>query len=171
MKKEPEKKPAPAPFPAAGHDHQACVDGALARAAEVCALRDLPLTENRRAVLRLLLESHRPLGAYELVKRFDWGGRRPAPAQIYRALRFLESLGLAHRIVSRNAYLACYAAPGECAQAFLVCERCGAVAECGGRALEKAARSLARAARFEFRASAVEISGRCPDCAPAACTP
>ena len=168
MKKEPEKKPPPAPFPAAGHDHQACVDGALARAAAVCAGRDLPLTENRRAVLRLLLESHRPLGAYELVKRFDWGGRRPAPAQIYRALRFLESLGLAHRIASRNAYLACYAADGGRAQAFLVCDRCGVAAECAGDALEAAARALASAARFEFRAGTLEISGRCPDCSPAA---
>ena len=165
MRNEPAQRPAPAPFPAAGHDHRACADEALARADEACGAQ---LTDNRRAVLRLLLQSHRPLGAYELVKRFDWGGRRPAPAQIYRALRFLESLGLAHRIASRNAYLACYAAPGECAQAFLVCERCGAVAECAGGALEQAARALARAARFEFRASAVEISGRCPDCAAAA---
>lgn len=168
MRNEPEPRPAPPAFPAPGHDHRACAEGALARADELCGRRGLQLTDNRRAVLRLLLESHRPLGAYELVKRFDWGGRRPAPAQIYRALRFLESLGLAHRLASRNAYLACYAAPGECAQTFLVCERCGAVAECAGDALEAAARGLARAARFEFRASAVEICGRCPDCAAAA---
>lgn len=168
MKSAPEPKPGSSPFPVAGHDHQACVDSALARAADVCEHRGLPLTENRRAVLRLLLESHRPLGAYELVKRFDWGGRRPAPAQIYRALRFLESLGLAHRIASRNAYLACYTAGDGCAQAFLVCDRCGAAAECVGDALEAAARGLAQAARFEFRAGTLEISGRCPDCAPAA---
>ena len=168
MSNESEQRPAAAPFPASGHDHRACADGALARAADVCERRGAQLTENRRAVLRLLLDSHHPLGAYELVERFDWGGRRPAPAQIYRALRFLESLGLAHRIASRNAYLACYAADGGCARAFLVCERCGVVAECAGEALEQAARGLARDARFEFRASAVEIAGRCPDCAPAA---
>lgn len=168
MRHEPEPEPASSPFPAAGHDHRACADGALARAAQACARRGLQLTENRRAVLRLLLESHRPLGAYELVERFDWGGRRPAPAQIYRALRFLESLGLAHRIASRNAYLACYAADDECTQAFLVCDRCGAAAECAGDALAAAVRKLARDARFEFRASTLEIAGRCPDCAAVA---
>ena len=161
----------PSPFPARGHDHDACIAEGLARAEEACRAGRERLTENRRAVLELLLSGHRPLGAYEIVERFDWKGRRPAPAQIYRALSFLEALGLVHRIASRNAYVACRgvcSGPGEGhGTVFLVCEQCGTAAELGGAGLGRAVRDLAGASGFELHAHVLEATGRCPDCARA----
>ena len=157
----------PPPFPPRRHDHAACIAAGLARAEEACRIGRERLTENRRAVLELLLAGHRPLGAYEIVERFDWRGRRPAPAQIYRALSFLESLGLVHRIASRNAYVACSRPGEEHGTAFLVCERCEAVAEVDGAGLGRVVHDLAGASGFELRTHVLEAVGRCSECVPA----
>ena len=153
------------PFPARAHDHDACIAEGIARAEAVCRERHERFTENRRAVLELLLAEHQPVGAYDILERFDWKGRRPAPAQIYRALSFLETLGLVHRIASRNAYVAC---SGETYEGhgtvFLVCGQCGAVAEPNGAGIGKAVRDLADASAFEVHAHLLEATGLCPDC-------
>lgn len=147
------------------HDHAACASRAIRQAELACRERNERLTENRRAVLELLLAEHRPFGAYEIVERFDWRERRPAPAQIYRALAFLESLGLAHRIVSRNAYVAC-SRPGERHDAvFLVCDRCAQVAECDGSGPRSEVGSLAERSGFRLGGQVLEATGLCPECA------
>ena len=115
-------------------------------------------------MLDLLLAEHRPVGAYEIVERFDWKGRRPAPTQIYRALAFLETLGLVHRIASRNAYVACSGPGEEHGTVFLVCEQCGMVAEPDASALGRTIQDLAGAAGFEHRTHCLEVAGRCPEC-------
>ena len=73
----------------------------------VCAQRGQRLTPIRRKVLAALLDSHRPLGAYEIIERLALEGPRPAPITAYRALEFLRENGLVHRIESRNAFVAC----------------------------------------------------------------
>src|SRR5262249_21009161 len=94
-------------FPAPNHDHRRCVADALTRAEEACGARGVRLTPLRRRVLQTLAESHSPLGAYEIVERLK-KTRGSAPAMsVYRALEFLLAEGLAHRIESKNAFLAC----------------------------------------------------------------
>ena len=153
------------PFPSRRHDHATCISEGLARAEAVCRERNERFTENRRAVLELLLAEHQPIGAYEILERFDWKGRRPAPAQIYRALSFLEALGLAHRIASRNAYVACSGARDEGhGSVFLVCGGCGTVAEPNGAGVGQVVRHLADASGFEVAAHFLEVTGLCPGC-------
>ena len=152
------------PFPAPRHDHAACIAEGLARAEEACRAGRGRLTENRRAVLELLLADHRPLGAYEIVERFDWKGRRPAPAQIYRALSFLEALGVVHRIASRNAYVACSRRGEGHGTVFLLCGQCETVAEADGAGLGKAVHDLAGASGFELQGHVLEATGRCSEC-------
>ena len=134
-------------FPKPRHDHDACIADGLARAEAVCRDRGERLTANRRQVLEILLAEHRPAGAYDILERFDWTGRRPAPVQIYRALAFLESMGLAHRIASRNAYVACSGHGEGHGTVFLVCERCGTVAEPSVAGLHRTLRELAGESR------------------------
>src|SRR5258708_16327138 len=99
--------PMNAGFPSLDHDHKRCVADALARADEACNVRGTRLTPLRRRVLQALAESHSPLGAYEIVERLK-KTREPVPAMsVYRALDFLLAEGLAHRIESQNAFLAC----------------------------------------------------------------
>ena len=96
----------PAIFPAPDHDHARCTSAAIAHAEAQCAERAQRLTPMRRQVLEVLLTSHRPLGAYEIIDRLQQK-IRPAPITIYRALEFLSDNGLVHRIESRNAFVAC----------------------------------------------------------------
>src|SRR5258705_11124854 len=93
-------------FHAPDHDHDRCTADALAHAEKLCTQRSQRLTPIRRQVLEVLLESHKPLGAYEIIDRAAPGGSRPAPITIYRALDFLRANGFGHRIESRNAFVA-----------------------------------------------------------------
>ena len=93
-------------FHAPDHDHERCTADALAHAEARCAQRSQRLTPIRRQVLEVLLGSHKPLGAYEIMDRAAADGTRPAPITIYRALDFLRDNGLVHRIESRNAFVA-----------------------------------------------------------------
>ena len=56
-------------FHAPDHDHDRCTADALAHAEALCAERAQRLTPIRRQVLEVLLESHKPLGAYEIIDR------------------------------------------------------------------------------------------------------
>jgi Fe2+ or Zn2+ uptake regulation protein len=94
-------------FPTPGHDHGRCTADALRHAESQCDRCGKKLTPTRRQVLEVLLQSHKPLGAYEIIDRTARDGARHAPITIYRALDFLIENGLVHRIESRNAYIGC----------------------------------------------------------------
>lgn len=137
----------------------------MAMAEAICGDRGQRLTTIRRKVLAALLDSHRPLGAYEIIERLASRGPRPAPITAYRALEFLRENGLVHRIESRNAFIACVHnhAAGELV-AFLICERCGAVGEASSKEVATTLAAAARSAGFTPRSPVIEISGVCSHC-------
>jgi Fur family zinc uptake transcriptional regulator len=152
-------------FPSPGHDHDRCASDAIAHAEAICARRAERLTPMRRAVLEALLQSHIPLGAYELIDRLAKQGGRPAPITVYRALDFLREQGLVHRIESRNAFIACVHnhASGD-PVVFLICEKCGAVGEAASAAVADTIKSASRTAGFTPKSQVIEISGVCAHC-------
>jgi Fur family zinc uptake transcriptional regulator len=118
----------------------------------------------RRQVLETLLASHRPLGAYDIIERLG-GKDRPAAVTVYRALEFLRDNGLAHRIESRNAFIACVRRHHSSdAIAFLICEHCGAVGEAAGGAVADSLKASCRAAGFTPTSPVIEIAGICSHC-------
>jgi Fur family zinc uptake transcriptional regulator len=152
-------------FHAPDHDHDRCSADALKHAEALCAQRAQRLTPIRRQVLELLLESHKPLGAYEIMDRAAAKGGRPAPITIYRALDFLRDNGLVHRIESRNAFVACVNNHGtDDMVVFLICEHCGAVGEAPSQAVAEQLRVAAGAAGFAPKAPVIEIGGVCAHC-------
>jgi Fur family zinc uptake transcriptional regulator len=151
-------------FPAPDHDHGRCASTAMAHAEARCAARAQRLTSMRRQVLEVLLTSHKPLGAYEIIERLT-EGTRPAPITVYRALDFLRDNGLVHRIASRNAFVACvHDHDDDDLVVFLICERCGAVGEAPGGAVADALRASSRAAGFSPKSPLIEIAGICSHC-------
>jgi Fur family transcriptional regulator, zinc uptake regulator len=151
-------------FHAPDHDHGRCTADALAHAEVICAKRAQRLTPIRRQVLTALLESHKPLGAYEIIERAG-KGPRPAPITVYRALNFLREQGLVHRIESRNAFVACVNNhASEDLVVFLICDRCGEVGEAPSAAIAENLKAAARAAGFTPKAPVIEISGICAHC-------
>jgi Fur family transcriptional regulator, zinc uptake regulator len=151
------------------HDHGQCVAGAMSRVEECCARKGLRMTPLRRNVMKALAESHVPLGAYEIVQKLSAAGDPVPPMSVYRVLDFLVAESLAHRIESRNAYLAC-AHPHDDTDVvvFLICERCGLTREVASHAIGRDLAWAARAAGFEPRQRVLEVAGTCADCRDAA---
>ncbi len=155
----------PAVFPGPGHDHDRCSSEAMAIAEAKCLEQGRRLTAIRRHVLDVLLGSHQPLGAYEIMERLAPQGPRPAPITVYRALDFLRDSGLIHRIESRNAFVACVHNHATAEPVvFLICERCGAVGEAASLAVAATLSSAARAAGFTPKSPVIEIGGICSHC-------
>ena len=154
-----------AAFPAPNHDHGHCVADTLTRAQEACMERGLRLTPLRRRVLEALAESHAPLGAYDIVEKLK-KAKEPAPAMsVYRALDFLVAESLAHRIESRNAFLACtHGHESDDVVLFMLCERCGTVAEVTSNALGRDLSQVARSVNFSPEMRVLEVSGLCGNC-------
>ncbi len=154
----------PSPFPSERHDHDACINAALAQAKAICAEQGGRLTPQRRQVLELVWQEHKPVGAYELLERLREAGVKAAPPTVYRALDFLLSHGLIHRIESLNAYTGC-ATPGIPHHGqFLVCSQCQHVAELDDSAIHHQLDASARELGFVVERQTVEIRGLCPLC-------
>lgn len=147
------------------HDHQRCIDAAFARATALCDERKARLTPARQQVLRLIWQSHKPLGAYQLLELLAaQSGKRVLPPTIYRALDFLLDMGLIHRIASLNAFIGCPFPGNHHNEVFLICRECGAAAECSADSLNNAITATAQRARFQPESQSVEIVGLCPQC-------
>ena len=84
------------------------------------------LTKNQQIVFSALVSAKEPLSAYKILDlaRVKREGLK-APLTIYRALDGLLKKGLAHRIESLNAFVACSSAPHKEAAGFMICEQCG----------------------------------------------
>ena len=161
--------------PAAGMG-AAALDAALDRAAAACAARGAQMTELRRQVLRLILASPAPIGAYALLDQLRTERRGAAPPTVYRALDFLQEQGLVHRVERLNAFIGC-AGPephAHCGHGhdhphqFLICKGCGAAAEICDGSVAAAVTAAARAAGFVAHRTTVEVEGLCAACAGAA---
>ncbi len=91
------------------HDHRRCQHQLLSVARNLCETRQLRLTPRRQQVLVILLRSHQPMGAYDILAEINKAEKegQVAPPIVYRALEFLLEEGLIHRIECRNAFIGC----------------------------------------------------------------
>ena len=157
---------APAAF--VPHDHRACETRILDEAAGRLAELGGRLTPVRRRTLEILLESHRAMGAYEVLDRLAAEGFGRQPPVAYRALEFLVEHGLAHRLQRLNAFAACLHPGRDHAPAFLICRACEALAELPAAPVRAALSDLADATGFAVERVTIEAVGLCPLCAKAA---
>jgi Fur family transcriptional regulator, zinc uptake regulator len=147
------------------HDHSACMAATLAAAEDLARTRGEKLTPLRRRVLEIVLESHRPIGAYDVLATLARDHTRPAPPTVYRALEFLLSQGFIHRIDSLSAFVGCFAPEKAHRSRFFLCLRCGRAAEIEDESLNEALAAAAAKADFVAERETVELAGLCRDCA------
>lgn len=147
------------------HDHSVCIASTMAAAERVCAARGAQFTPLRRRVLEILLESHRPMGAYAVLDRLRSEGLGSQPPTVYRALDFLMEHGLAHKVRKLNAFAACCSPERRQAPQFLICTRCQAIGEIDDPRVTEAVRLVAEAAGFATEETSLELSGVCRVCA------
>ena len=146
------------------HDHAACTASAVAAAEAYCVANRLRLTPTRRRVLEILLEEHRALGAYDILRRLANEGLGTQPSVAYRALDFLLAHGFAHKIERLNAYVACAHPLENHAPAFMICRGCDSVAEACSSSYRGFLGKAARDAGFRIERIVIEAEGLCPDC-------
>lgn len=146
------------------HDHSHCRGDVLAHAEALIAEKGLRLTPVRKRTLEILLESHRALGAYDVLNRLAAEGYGNQPPVAYRALDFLVEQGLAHRIRRLNGFTACMNPGAAHAPAFLICRLCDAVAEAPAAPVRAALDEAAAALGFCIERSNIEALGLCPAC-------
>ncbi len=148
----------------ASHDHHQCIDQALSTAKRLCKQHRARLTPVRQRVLELIWQSHKPLGAYQILEQLAREGFNSAPPTVYRALEFLLEQGLAHRITSLNAFVGCCHPERHHQGYFLLCRACGSAQELQLDALGQQLQQIAAAQHFRLEAQIIELSGLCPNC-------
>jgi Fur family zinc uptake transcriptional regulator len=136
----------------------------LKRAEALCCERGVRLTDQRKAVLRLLCASDKPLSAYELLERMRGVVKNPAPPTIYRALEFLIEQGLAHKLESLHAYVGCSHPDHQHTGQFLICNECGGVAEVEDSSVARSLKAAGQAIGFRTQRPVVELLGTCAQC-------
>jgi Fur family zinc uptake transcriptional regulator len=146
--------------PVHGHSQEA----ALALAEEYCRERGEKLTPIRRKVLELLLNSGRATKAYSLLDEMRQIHPGSAPPTVYRALDFLLSAGLVHRIESINAFTVCHDLT-QCQHGILVvCQQCGSVTELHQPKLRQALVAQIEDAGYRLASDEIELKGLCAVC-------
>ena len=152
------------PLGFAQHDHSTCMSDALTTADARCAADGLRFTPVRRKVLEILLQYPRALGVYTLLDRLREDGFGSQPPVAYRALDFLVTNGLAHKIERLNAFIACAHTNHSHTPAFMICRLCDAVAEALSSETRGALRDAAGATGFRIERTVIEAEGICPSC-------
>lgn len=147
------------------HDHQACAARALDAAEARVAAGGGRLTPVRRRTLEILLESHRAMGAYDILQRLAGAGFGHQPPVAYRALEFLVRHGLAHRLQRLNAFAACLHPGHDHPAAFFICRQCDRLAEFPATQVRDALADLAGETGFAIERATIEAVGLCPACA------
>lgn len=146
------------------HNHDACVSQALADARVICQQQNARLTPIRERVLELIWQSHKPLGAYDVLAALSSDGHNAAPPTVYRALDFLQQHGLVHRIASLNAFIGCTHAGESHTGMFLICRACSNVLELTAPSVAAEVDKAAAGEGFQAENTTLEIAGLCPRC-------
>ena len=128
--------------------------------------KSVKLTKNQSLVLDALIKAGQPSGAYALLDALGQHGFK-APLQVYRALEQLIDLGLAHRLESLNAFIACSHMSCETsgATAFVICDECETVQEICDDTVSGFLTSLAKKTKMKASKSNIELHGLCNGCA------
>ncbi|MGB0749001.1 MAG: Fur family transcriptional regulator [Magnetospiraceae bacterium] len=123
------------------------------------------MAPNHQTVFAALRRAKRPMTAYQLIDAVRSAGIS-APPTVYRALERLIAQGLAHRLESLNAFVACthdHAHKG--ATVFLICEDCHGAEEFADAAIARRLTARAKESGFHPYSTTIEMRGHCRSCA------
>jgi len=125
---------------------------------------DFTLTKNQQLVFNLLKEEGVKMSAYQILDKLRGSGFS-APPTVYRALDFLISKGIVHKIESLNAFIACdHNHEGEDSVFFEICNDCGETREYSDKKIYSQIHKHTERKNFKITKTTVEIHGQCEDC-------
>ena len=140
------------------------IDSALSRAQLICKMRGTRLTPVRRRVLELILLSDQPAGAYALLAELRRGRGKLGPPTVYRALEFLVSNKLIHKVETSSAFIACGDIEHPHESQFMICDDCGATEEIRDEEIVASLHRLGEGRGFAVARQVIEARGLCPAC-------
>jgi Fur family zinc uptake transcriptional regulator len=146
------------------HDHNACISSAMIKAQQICEEKEIRFTRIRKRILELIWTSHKPVLAYDLLRKLRREKGNAEPPTVYRALDFLLENQLIHKIESLNAYVGCYFPDKKHLSQFLICSTCDQVAEIEDTDVNQVITQQAARSGFQVDQQTVEITGLCPTC-------
>jgi Fur family transcriptional regulator, ferric uptake regulator len=114
----------------------------------------------RRLVLEALFAADHPISADEIAAG---DGERIDLTSVYRALEYLEELGVAHHLHLGHGP-ARYVLTGGEEREYLVCERCGRISSFDSAELDGVRAEVRKASGYEARFSHFPIVGLCGSC-------
>ena len=154
------------------HDHERCINAALQLAREICQKNKVNMTPTKEQVLKLIWQSHRPIGAYQIQDQLaKISHKAVAPPTVYRALQFLTKLGLVHKIPSLNSFIGCPFPNSPQSNLFLICEGCGNIAEASCSSVDLVLQKTCRDSNFNLNSKTIELLGLCFLCSESKTTP
>ncbi|MXQ13065.1 Fur family transcriptional regulator [Microvirga makkahensis] len=121
------------------------------------------LNDTQKRVHRILSAAQNPLSAYEVLDKLRAKGA-VTPPTVYRSLDKLIEKGLAHRLESLNAYVACKHPHHHEMAAFAICENCGLVTEFSDPSISERLTQWGDDHSFCSKKVTVEIRGLCEVC-------
>ncbi len=121
------------------------------------------LNEKEKLVLAALRRRGKPASAYDLIDDLKPQGVK-APPTVYRALTRLIEAGLAHRLESLNAFVACTHDGHQATVALAVCNDCGEVEEFESPEVTELLARWASSVDFGMEETTLELRGRCSAC-------
>lgn len=129
-----------------------------------------PLTEKEVRVAETLRAFGRPVSAYDIISKINDKGLS-APPTVYRALNRLIERGIAHKLESLNAFIACAHIDCDChpeghtgGAVFAVCGECSSVKEFENTEATNALLEWAKTNDFQLASMTLELRGTCAKC-------
>ena len=127
------------------------------------AIRDHPITAQRRLLLDILSETDSHLDAKELYRRAIEADRQISLATVYRNLRLFKELGLVGEIRLDDVH--CFyeiKRPSE--HYHLVCTACGQVIEFESPLVARLVAEVERTCGFHAQRAVLHLEGQCGNC-------
>ncbi|PNK60551.1 Fur family transcriptional regulator [Psychrobacter sp. FDAARGOS_221] len=150
------------------------IEQRLLAAEKLCAEKGARFTPLRKMVYQLILQSDKPLGAYDLIQglqdsRTKQDGEKAkmvAPPTVYRTLEFLLEFGFIHQLTSINAFVPCCHPRDQHNAVFLLCNACQRVQEFSGMPVQQIVNYVKQQVGFQVQQCVMELKGLCDSCLP-----
>lgn len=122
-------------------------------------------TPLRKETIEALMHAGKPVGAYDLLKTMNAGRKKKISAMsLYRVLDYLQTLGLAIKLESRNAYMPCHHEGHDHGHVIIVCDDCGSTKEVEEQDINTRLHKVAEKNKLKLRHNVIELHGLCGRC-------
>lgn len=130
-----------------------------------CGNENIRFTDARREVAKIIAQSDKAIGAYDILDQLKDVLDNPKPPTVYRAVEFLVEHHFIHKIESLNAFVSCCTDHRHAGSQFLVCDKCGRVEEAHLCSMPESLSKAVSKAQFSADSWNVEVHGLCGSCA------